>query len=93
MNLSSRWCGVLQTEGWWDSVHSFQIAIASAPDHEVMCWPLADHRIGPTHNLDDGAILADAQAAGPGVVQVRTQDVRPELLALLLISVLPQHEN
>lgn len=92
MNLSPRWCGVLQAEGW-DSVHWSQVGIASAPDHEVMQWALGQQRRVLTHDLDYGAMLAATRASGPSVVQVRTQDVRPQTLAPLLIPILWQYEN
>jgi len=70
MNLSPRWCGILQAEGW-DSVHWSQVGNASAPDHEVMRWALDEQRIVLTHDLDYGAMLAATQATAPSVVQVR----------------------
>lgn len=76
MNLSPRWCGILQAEGW-NSVHWSQVGLVSAPDSEVMKWALAEQRIVLTHDLDHGAMLAATGATGPSVVQVRTQDVRP----------------
>lgn len=92
MNLSPRWCGILQAQGW-DSVHWSQVGVARAPDHEVMQWALADQRIVVTHDLDYGAMLAATRATGPSVVQVRTQDVRTESLAPLLLSILQRREN
>lgn len=92
MNLSPRWCSILQAEGW-DSIHWSQVGIASAQDHEVMQWALGDQRIVLTHDLDYGAMLAATQATGPSVVQVRTQDVRPQVLAPLLIAALRQYEK
>lgn len=92
MNLSPRWCGILQVEGW-DSVHWSQVGTATAPDHEVMQWALGDQRVVLTHDLDYGAMLAATKATGPSVMQVRTQDVRPESLAPLLIPTLRQYES
>ena len=89
MNLSPRWCGFLQAAGW-DSVHWSQVGAATAPDHELMQWALNEQRVVLTHDLDYGAMLAATKAMGPSVVQVRTQDVRPESLAPLLIPVLKQ---
>lgn len=92
MNLSPRWCGILQAEGW-DSVHWSQVGNASASDHEVMRRALAQQRIVLTHDLDYGAMLAATQAIAPSVVQVRTQDVRPQTLARLLIPILRRYEK
>jgi predicted nuclease of predicted toxin-antitoxin system len=92
MNLSPRWCGILQAEGW-DTVHWSDIGIASAPDYEIMQRALNESRVVLTHDLDYGALLAATQAAGPSVVQVRTQDVRTQSLAPMLIPLLRNYEN
>jgi predicted nuclease of predicted toxin-antitoxin system len=92
MNLSPRWCGILQAEGW-DTVHWSQVGLASAPDHELMQWAVGDQRVVLTHDLDFGAMLAATKATGPSVVQVRTQDVRPDCLAPLLIPILRLFES
>jgi len=42
--------------------------------------------------LDFGVLLALTQAESPSVVQVRTQDVFPEVLGNRLIEVLQEHE-
>jgi predicted nuclease of predicted toxin-antitoxin system len=92
MNLSPKWRSVLQAEGW-DSIHWSEVGSASAPDRTVIQWALDQQSVILTHDLDFGAILAATQAAGPSVVQVRTQDVRPESLAPLLIPLLRQYEG
>jgi predicted nuclease of predicted toxin-antitoxin system len=68
MNLSPKWCSVLQAEGW-DAVHWSDVGTASATDRAVMQWALRDERVVLTHDLDFGAILAATQATGPSVVQ------------------------
>lgn len=46
-----------------------------------------------THDLDFSALLAATNANGPSVLQVRTQDVLPEALGLLVIRVLREHAD
>ena len=92
MNLSPRWCSIFQAEGW-DSVHWSAVGIASAPDPEIMQWALADGRAVFTNDLDFGTLLALTRAAGPSVVQVRTQDVRCESLSPRLIPVLHKYQS
>lgn len=75
MNLSPKWCAVLQAEGW-EAVHWREIGKGAAPDAELMAWALANNRVVLTNDLDFGAMLAASKASGPSVVQVRTQDVR-----------------
>src|SRR5688572_27638106 len=92
MNLSPKWCMLLQAEGW-DSVHWSDVGDASAPDHEIMQWALAEDRVVLTHDLDFGAMLAATQASGPSVVQVRTHDVRPHSLGPFLIPLIHRHKD
>lgn len=92
MNLSPKWCEVLQAEGW-DAIHWSAVASIRAPDPEIMLWALRDSRVVLTHDLDFGALLALTRASGPSVVQVRTQDVRPQSLAPILIPVLHQYQR
>lgn len=92
MNLSPKWCPVLQAEGW-DSVHWSDVGSPSAKDSEIMQWALAEGRIVLTHDLDFGALLAATQATGPSVVQVRTQDVRTRILAPLLLPLLRKYAS
>jgi predicted nuclease of predicted toxin-antitoxin system len=58
-----------------------------------MRWAREQGRVVLTHDLDFGAMLAATQATSPSVAQIRTQDVRPESLASLLILVLRRYEN
>lgn len=58
-----------------------------------MQYALREQRVVLTHDLDFSAILAATQAAGPSVVQVRTQDVRPKSLAPRLIPWLRQYTS
>ena len=71
MNLSPKWCAILQAEGW-ESVHWSDVGSATAPDHEIMQHARNEGRVVLTHDLDFGAMLAATQAKGPSVVQVRT---------------------
>ena len=64
MNLSPRWCGVLQANGW-DAVHWSHLGAATAPDDEVMQRARDDQRIVLTHDLDYGAMLAATKAITP----------------------------
>ena len=46
-----------------------------------------------THDLDFGVLLALTQAESPSVIQVRTQDVFPEVLGKRLVKVLQEHQS
>ncbi|HLC41079.1 MAG TPA: DUF5615 family PIN-like protein [Methylomirabilota bacterium] len=44
-----------------------------------------------THDLDFGALLAATGAEGPGVIQIRTQDVTPAHLEGTVVDALRQY--
>ncbi len=92
MNLSPRLCPILEAAGW-ESTHWSNVGSISAPDHEIMQRALNEGCVVLTHDLDFGALLAATGAEGPSVVQVRTQDVRPQILAPLLVPLLRQYET
>ena len=74
-------------------MHWSEIGRPDATDSELMRWAREQGRVVLTHDLDFGAMLAATQATSPSVAQIRTQDVRPESLASLLILVLRRYEN
>lgn len=44
MNLSPKWCAILQAEGW-EGVHWSEVGSGSAADHEIMQWALNEGRV------------------------------------------------
>jgi predicted nuclease of predicted toxin-antitoxin system len=53
-----------------------------------MIWARLHEHIVFTHDLDYGAILHATGATAPSVIQVRTEDVRPEKAADLILRAL-----
>ena len=56
-----------------------------------MGWAREHGHVLFTHDLDFSALLAMTQAAGPSVLQVRTQDVLPEAIGDHVVQVLHTH--
>jgi predicted nuclease of predicted toxin-antitoxin system len=92
MNLSPDWVAAFTAKNI-DSVHWSTVGDAQAEDTEIIEYALANEYIVFTHDLDFGTILALTRAAGPSVIQVRTQDVLPLSLAGTLISVIRDNES
>ena len=92
MNLSPEWVSALVREGW-EAVHWSAVGNPRAADDELMTWAVAHGHIVFTHDLDFGAMLALAQAAGPSVLQLRSQKVLPEDMAPLVAAALRQYEE
>ncbi|MCC6498752.1 MAG: DUF5615 family PIN-like protein [Anaerolineales bacterium] len=92
MNLSPDWAKVLNDAGW-ESVHWSTVGDLRATDEVIMSWARDNGFIVFTHDLDFGVLLALTKADSPSVVQVRTQDVFPEVLGNRLIKVLQEHQS
>ena len=87
MNLSPRWIGFLEQEGF-EVAHWSTVGDPRATDAEIMSWAGKNGFVVFSHDLDFSALLAATQAAGPSVVQVRTQDVMPEVIGRDVVRVL-----
>ena len=91
MNLSPSGCDVLRAEGW-DSVHVSDLGMSRASDAEIMARAKQEDRVLLTNDLDFSAILASTKAAGPSVVQLRSQRLLPNQAAATICSALRQCE-
>lgn len=89
MNLSPRWIGVLTSAGF-ESAHWSTLGAANAPDAEIMAYARTQGWIVVTHDLDFGAILAVTHGEKPSVVQIRAEDVSPDVIGLQVIIALRQ---
>lgn len=89
MNLSPRWVKALHEAGI-EASHWSSLGPANASDAEIMTFARASGYVVLTHDLDFGAILSATQSAKPSVVQIRSEDVRPETVGPALIEALRQ---
>jgi predicted nuclease of predicted toxin-antitoxin system len=91
MNLSPDWVAVLQHHGW-ETIHWSTVGNPRATDPEIMAWAKATGHVVFTHDLGFGGLLAAAGAEGPSIIQVRTQDVTPGHLEIVLVTALRTHQ-
>jgi predicted nuclease of predicted toxin-antitoxin system len=91
MNLSPRWASFLTAQGV-EAVHWSTLGPASAPDADIMAYASTHDFVVFTHDLDFSAILAATQGEKPSVVQIRSDDVRPEAVGRQVIAALRQME-
>jgi predicted nuclease of predicted toxin-antitoxin system len=89
MNLSPRWVKRLNEAGL-EASHWSSVGAANASDAEIMAFARTNGYVVLTHDLDFSAILAATQGSKPSVVQIRSDDVRPETLGPILIEALRQ---
>jgi len=89
MNLSPLWIEFLRRSGI-DAVHWSERGAYNAPDSEIMAYAGAHEYVVLTHDLDFSAILAATHGEKPSVVQIRAEDVRPEVIGELVVAGLKQ---
>jgi predicted nuclease of predicted toxin-antitoxin system len=92
MNLSPRWIKALSGVGI-DAVHWSTLGAHNAPDSEIMAYAAMNDYVVLTHDLDFGAILAATHGAKPSVVQIRADDVSPDVIGTQVIIALRQMES
>jgi len=89
MNLSPRWAGLFNTAGI-EAVHWSTVGAANAADSEIIVFAQANDYIILTQDLDFSISLAASRESGPSVMQLRTDDVSPEVIGSLVIRALNQ---
>lgn len=83
MNLSPRWIGVLAGAGI-EAVHWSTLGANNAPDSEIMAY-------ANSHDyVDFGAIRAATHGEKPSVVQIRAEDVSPDVIGKQVMAALRQ---
>ncbi len=87
MNLSPRWVPLLEEAGY-SVAHWSAIGVASAPDTEIMAFAKNNEYVVLTHDLDFGAMLTKTQDDGPSVLQVRCNDLDPDVIGPAVLSAL-----
>lgn len=89
MNLSPRWVAVLADAGI-EATHWSVVGAHNAPDSVIMAYAKVNDFVVLTHDLDFGAILAATHGEKPSVVQIRTEDVSPDVIGKQVIGALRQ---
>lgn len=88
-SMLRRWINVLVNVGI-EATHWASIGAYNAPDSEIMAYAKANDYIVLTHDLDFSAILAATHGEKPSVVQIRADDVSPDVISKQVIGALQQ---
>lgn len=89
MNLSPRWIGRLTRSGL-QAVHWSTVGRVDSPDTEIMAYAATNDYVVLTHDLDFSAILAATHGEKPSVVQIRSEDVSPDVIGTKVVAALRQ---
>lgn len=90
MNLSPRWRALLEREHV-SAVHWSEVGAVGAPDTEILAY--AAQHVVLTQDLDFSAILAATSGTKPSVVQLRSDNLDPDVIGPKIISALRQLES
>ncbi len=89
MNLSPRWVALFAGAGI-EAMHWSALGAMNAPDTEIMAYASENDYVVLTHDLDFSAILAVTHGEKPSVVQIRAEDVSPDMIGKQVIVALRQ---
>jgi predicted nuclease of predicted toxin-antitoxin system len=89
MNLSPRWVEVLAKANI-EAVHWSSLGPGIATDAEIMSYAKTQNLVVLTQDLDFGTILAATQGEKPSVVQIRADDLNPDVVGPQVIVALRQ---
>ena len=89
MNLSPRRVEVLAASGH-EATHWSSVGRHDAPDAAIFAFAEMNGYVVLTHDLDFGAILASHKGIKPSVIQIRAQNVDPQLIGAQVIAALRQ---
>jgi predicted nuclease of predicted toxin-antitoxin system len=91
MNLSPRWVHYLDALEL-EAVHWSLVGAIDATDAEIMAYAEEHNFVVLTHDLDFGAILATTRGKKPSVIQIRSEDVSPDVLGDQVVTAIRQME-
>ena len=92
MNLSPRWVAHLASAGH-EALHWSQIGDPGAPDAAIMRYARENGFVVLTQDLDFGAILAATSSREPSVVQIRAENLSPDVIGAAVVIALRQMES
>jgi predicted nuclease of predicted toxin-antitoxin system len=92
MNLSPRWVA-LPTKAGMEAAHWSTLGAKNAPGPEIMAFARAHGYVVITHDLDFSAILAATHGEKPSVVQIRADDISPDVIGKHVIAAPRQMER
>ncbi|MGL4942431.1 MAG: DUF5615 family PIN-like protein [Thermoguttaceae bacterium] len=87
MNLSPR-LATLFREAGYECHHWSEVGEPTAEDFIILRWAQENQFVVVTHDLDFGAILAATGFESPSVVQIRRQNIMPDVIFPRLIALL-----
>jgi predicted nuclease of predicted toxin-antitoxin system len=87
MNLSPGWVVVLAEAGF-EALHWSEVGLAYEEDDAIMAYAAVRGYVVFTNDLDFGVMLAMTNAERPSVAQLRTGNLRPNVIGRQVVEAL-----
>jgi len=92
MNLSPDWEKFFISYGI-ESSHWSKLGNPKATDKEIFNYARKNNFIVFTHDLDFSAMLAHSNSEGPSVIQIRNQNIIPEVSGEMILSIIESYKE
>jgi len=92
MNLSPRWAAVL-ADANIDATHWSDLGRSNTLDTDIMAHAARLHFVILTQDLDFGTLLATTRSAKPSVIQLRTEELNPDIIGAQVVLLLRQFKT
>ena len=92
MNLSPAWASALQNAGF-EAIHWSNVGAGNADDRIIFDWAAEHGYAILTLDLDFGTLLSFTGFSQPSVIQIRREDVAPDVLLPTLLEVLKKYSK
>ncbi|HZK77006.1 MAG TPA: DUF5615 family PIN-like protein [Candidatus Kapabacteria bacterium] len=92
MNLSPAWATVLRKADF-EAIHWSNVGAGNADDRIIFDWAAEHGYAILTLDLDFGSLLSFTGYSQPSVIQIRREDVAPDVLLPTLLGVLSKYSK
>ena len=92
MNLSPEWEEYFHKNNI-DSIHWSKVGNPKAGDSEIFRYARENNFVIFTHDLDFSAMLAHSNSFGPSVIQIRNQNILPEISGKTILSIIESYKE
>lgn len=89
MNLSPRWV-LLAAGAQIEAIHWSSVGPVHAADADLMAYARAHDYVVLTQDLDFSAILAATGGTKPSVIQIRSDELNPDVIGAAVIAAIQQ---
>lgn len=92
MNLSPEWEDYFNRNNI-EAIHWSKLGNPKARDSEIFKYARENNFVIFTHDLDFSAMLAHSNSFGPSVIQIRNQNILPEISGKTILSIIESYKE